>query len=151
MSDLKVPKRRVEVELVLAGGEKKHGVVFLSPHAHSHGGPERLSDALNGADSFLPLLEDGTMTFVRRDGIALARVAADVESGEDAALPTEFEVRVTLEGGLELAGRISFVLPEGHARLQDYLNAQEPFLALLEDERVATLVNRRRILRVVES
>jgi len=151
VEDLRVPKRRVPVEVVLPGGVARRVSVFLAEAAPGHDGPERLSDLLNGSDAFIPAQEltGGGMTFLHRTSIALARVTPDVEpdAGGGFTIPTEHEVEITLTDGSRLTGLVSYVLPPEHARLVDYLNRAEPFFRLLERD-VVTLVCRAHVARV---
>ncbi len=150
MEDLRVPKRAVPVEVVLPGGEARQVSIYLSEGAASHPGPERVSDLLNGSAAFIPALEPatGTMTFLQRASIAVARVAAAEEPADDSyTIPTEHEVEVTLADGSRLTGLVAYVAPEARSRLVDFLNRPEPFLRLLERDRVA-LVGRAHVARV---
>jgi len=151
VNELRVPKRRAEVEVVLPGGAIRRVAVFLSEFASHHQGGERLSDLLNGDQAFFPALdgESGEMTFLNRGGIAVARVAAEHERdpATELTLPSEHEVEITLVDGGRLCGLLSFVLPPERSRLIDFLNDAPPFFALLEAEHVA-LVNKRYVARV---
>jgi hypothetical protein len=150
MADLRIPKRAVPVEVVLPGGEARQVSVFLAEGAASHPGPERLSDLLNGSAPFIPAREDGSgaMTFLHRASIAVARVAAAEEPSDDSfTIPTEHEVEITLTDGARLSGLVAYVAPESRERLVDFLNRSEPFLRLMERDRVA-LVGRAHVARV---
>ncbi len=148
--DLKVPKRRAQVEVLLPGGAVRQVTIFLAEYASAHDGPERLSDLLNGGDDFVPALDlaSDTMTFLGRQSIAAARVAPDWDE-EDAPATSQQEVEITLTDGTELHGTMAFVMSEEHSRLLDYLNDSPPFLRLIEQGRVA-LVNKRHIARVAK-
>jgi hypothetical protein len=151
MSDeLKVPKRRVLVEVLLPGGAARQVTIFLAEFASTHSGPERLSDLLNAKDEFVPALdvETDTMTFLSRRSIAAARVESEWELGELLTGGEHHEeVEITLTDGTELRGTVSFLLPQGHSRLLDFLNDAQPFLLLAEKEKVA-LINKRHVARV---
>ncbi len=150
MSDLRIPKRAVPVEVVLPGGEARQVSIFLAEGAASHPGPERLSDLLNGSAPFIPAREagSGVMTFLHRASIAVARVAADEEPADDSfTIPTEHEVEITLTDGARLSGLVAYVAPESRERLVDFLNRPEPFLRLMERDGVA-LVGRAHVARV---
>lgn len=150
MDDLKVPKRRTPVEITLPGGLVRRVDVFLSEFAPGHVGPERLSDVLNGHDRFVPGLdtEAGTMSFMHREALLIARVSPDVENVvEQHTIPTEHEVEVTLTDGTKLSGLITYVRPPERNRLNDYLNEPAPFFPLLEKQHVA-LVNKQHVARV---
>lgn len=151
MEALRVPKRQAEVEIVLPGGARSRVFLFLGEAAESHEGPERVSDLLNGQADFIPALdvESGGMTFLNRTRLALARVSAEVEADHDfdESIPFEAEVEVSLADGTALAGKVSYMLPEGRARLGDYLNGGGPFFRVLQAESVV-LVNKRHVARV---
>lgn len=153
VNELRVPKHAAPVEVVLAGGATDRVVIFLADYASTHAGAERLSDLLNGTADFLPAREvaTGRMTFLNRQGIALARVDPELERGADTdwALPSEHRVAVALSDGTRLTGRVRFVLPPAHSRLVDFLNDAPPFFALFEGEKVA-FVNKRFVVRVDE-
>lgn len=150
MDELRVPKRKAMVELVLPGRARRTVTVFLSEFASEHAGAERLSDLLNGQAAFIPVLEQDTdaLTFIHRDAIAVARVDPELEPAEDAhTLPTEHELELTMLDGSELQGLFSYVRPPERSRLNDVLNEPAPFLRLLEGDRVA-LVNKNQIARI---
>ncbi|MFY0522539.1 hypothetical protein ACN28I_04785 [Archangium gephyra] len=127
--------------------------MFLAEAAPGHTGGERLSDLLNNSGSlFIPAVDADTeaMTFVHCENLALARVAAELEPNvvDQFTIPTEHEVEVTMMDGQKLRGLITYVLPEAHSRLTDYLNHSAPaFFPVLEGERVA-LVNKRHVAYV---
>lgn len=152
LESLSVPKRRVAAQFVLPGGASREVAVFLSEAAPGYNGGERLSDLLNASGSqFIPALDAKTnaMTFVRCENLALARVAAEHEpnAADQFTIPTEHEVEVTLADGLKLRGLITYVLPEAHSRLTDYLNSAPSFFPLLEGEHVV-LVNKHHVAYV---
>ena len=153
LESLSVPKRRVAAQFVLPGGASRDVAVFLAEAAPGHTGGERLSDLLNNSGSqFIPAIDAETdaMTFVHCENLALARVAAEHEPNvvDQFTIPTEHEVEVMLVDGQKLRGLITYVLPEAHSRLTDYLNHSAPaFFPVLEGERVA-LVNKRHVAYV---
>lgn len=153
LESLSVPKRRVAAQFVLPGGSSRDVLVFLAEATPGYSGGERLSDLLNnGGAQFLPALDAATnaMTFVRCENLALARVAAELEPNavDQFTIPTEHEVEVTMVDGTKLRGLITYVLPEAHSRLTDYLNnSAPPFFPVLEGDRVA-LVNKRHVAYV---
>jgi hypothetical protein len=149
--DLRVPKRRAHVEVLLPGGAARQVTVFLAEFASRHSGPERLSDLLNAEADFIPALDVATnlMTFLNRHGIAAARVSREWELGDEPAGGDQHEVEIALTDGTTLRGTVSFMLPPEHSRLLDYLNDAQPFVRLAEKEKVA-LVNKRHIARVAK-
>jgi hypothetical protein len=152
MSDeLRIPKKRTQVELVLASGATLQVGFFLSEFAGSHAGHERLSDLLNGRDDFLPGFDLGseTVTFIARAGIAAATVGHEWEPGLDLLEADEHVVEIALLDGTSLRGALQFVMPQGRSRLLDHLNDPQPFLRLEQGDKVV-LVNKRHIARVAK-
>jgi hypothetical protein len=152
MEDLRVPKRRVPAEAILAGGAVRRLTLFLAEAASHHTGPERPSDLLNGGGDFVPAFDEdaGAMTFLNRAGVAAVRLPGReaVDDAEDLTLPTEHAVEVVLHSGTTLRGLVSYLRPTERSRLVDFLNEPEPFFHLLE-ERSSALVNKHHVVRVV--
>lgn len=151
MDELRVPKRRLAVEIILPGGAARNVTMFLAEYANDHAGPERVSDLLNGTGDFIPALDSAKdqVVFFNRSSIALARVAADEErdASDELTIPTEFQVEVTLLDGAKIVGLVSFILPPDRARLVDYLNSSAPFFRLLQQDVVA-LVNKKHVAQI---
>jgi hypothetical protein len=145
--ELRVPKRNVQVELLIPGGGARHVTVFLAEFAPTHSGPERLSDLLNAGDDFLPALDaaTGVTTFIGRHTIAAARVAPEWEPA-DQPEGERHELEIVLTDGTAMRGSVSFAPTPGRTRVLDYLNEAQPFLRLAEPERVA-LIHKRHIAR----
>ena len=150
MERLRVPKRRVEVELLLLGSGRQRVAFFLGECSSEHLGGERLSDLLNGSADFLPAIELGSdlPIFLGRSCIGAALIAGAEEPADDATLPTEHEVTIALTDGQELTGALSFVRPPDRSRILDFLNDAPAFFPLVLGERLA-LVNKRSVARVV--
>jgi hypothetical protein len=153
MNELRVPKRRVEVELLLSGGSGRRVALFLSEHAPDHLGAERVSDLLNQGGEFLPALDvarGGGHACIARSAVVFVRVPAPGEPEDGAewhTIPTEHEVEVTLVDGGRLRGLVTYVLPPERSRVLDYLNEPEPFFRLQQREGVV-LVNKRHVAEV---
>lgn len=151
MDDLRVPKRRIPVEVLLPGGRTCKMAMFLSEVAADHTGPERPSDLLNGGDDFVPAFDETgkAMTFLNRSTIAAVRLdpALDADVEEDVSIPTEHEVELLLQDGTSLRGLVSYLRPSERSRLVDFLNEAPPFFRLI-DAAVLVLVNKRHVVRV---
>ena len=152
----RVPKREISAEVVLRGQPPLEVKLFLSQAAQSHDGFERLSDLLNGDKPFIPASdEEGKLTFLHRDALEMVTVKAEHEFGGDvlmaAALSSDQatvrRVEITLSDGTTLKGNISYLMPEGRKRLQDYLNEGDPFIPLREGDRLR-FVNKSGILKL---
>lgn len=151
MDDLRVPKRRIPVEVLLPGGATRSMALFLSEVAADHTGQERPSDLLNGGDDFVPAFDEasGAMTFLNRSAISALRLepALDEDQDEEVSIPTEHEVEVQLREGTALRGLVSYLRPVERSRLVDFLNEAPPFFRLREGSAL-TLVNKRHVARV---
>lgn len=153
MEDLRVPKRRLAAEAILAAGGARRITLFLAEAASHHAGPERPSDLLNGGGDFFPAFDEeaGVMSFVNRTAVEAVRLPGrevEDEGAEELTLPTEHAVEVALRSGVVLRGLVSFLRPPERSRLLEFLNEPEPFFRLLEAEAVV-LVHKRHVVRVL--
>jgi len=155
----RVPKRQVSAEITVAGQPPARLVLFLSGQAERHLGYERPSDLLNSQERFFAALNgDGGVAILQRDSIIDVRVAADdeveIEGVGDADMGSPAviaaSVTITLEDGRVVGGTVHYMMPEGHARLQDFLNVGDRFLVVREGATVH-LINKSRIARVQET
>lgn len=147
MDELRVPKHKAAVDVILPGGAARRMALFLAEAAPDHDGPEVPLDLLNGRDDFIPAFDEaaGGMRFLHRPGVPVVRVDRALDAAEeDVTLPTEHEVEVELTDGTTLAGLISFVRPADRTRLVDVLNEPHPFFRLLQGDQVA-YVNKRHV------
>ena len=158
MDEYRVPKREVPAEVTVIGLPPAAKKLFVSVQAEGHAGGERPSDLLNGVETFLPARDgDGKVRFLQRDAVAVVSVSADSEADGDPSQPdgivpapaSTAEVEVTLESGTRLKGVVTYAMPAGRGRLQDFLNLGERFLALRQDGRVH-LINKLRIARIAQ-
>jgi hypothetical protein len=149
VSNLQVPKRRVSIELLACGGERRAVTVFLSEFTPDHGGAERVSDMLNRDDVFFPALDHTTArtTFVNRAAVVLARISRSLDAGDvdEVTIPTEHEVEVKLLDGEVVRGVVSYVLAPEHSRPVDFLNGRGRFFRLLVSAEHFLLVNKQHV------
>lgn len=165
----RVPKRQFPAEVTLAGQPPVRLTLFLAGQAAHHAGYERPSDLLAGGDAFLPAMDgNGRLVLLQRDAVMVLSVPAATEAGEDpdpsgtvvdpagspihpAGTPDSpmrrVSVRVTLENGRAIEGSVDYVMPEGHDRLQDFLNSSGRFLALRQGDTVH-LIHKLRIASI---
>lgn len=159
--EYQVPKSEVPARALLPDGSRKDVHLYLSERAERHSGPERPSDLLNGDELFVPVrFADTGFALLQRTSVLVVAVRAGDElrpgAGEGAGLvetgdPPEGaerrEVRVVLDQGTEVEGTITYVMPPGERRLQDFLNQTDDFVRVRDDDRIK-LVNTRRIVRI---
>ncbi|HZI13277.1 MAG TPA: hypothetical protein VE153_23045 [Myxococcus sp.] len=152
MDEFRIPKRRVHARFTLTGGASREVALFLAQTSPEHGGPERLSDLLNGGVAFIPALDLATdrMLFVNRLGLMVAWLSAEDEKDtvDQLTIPTEHEVEIHLTDGQVVRGLVTYVLPESHSRLTDFLNEAAPFFRLLELEGGVALINKHHVAYV---
>jgi hypothetical protein len=157
VSDLyRVPKHRLSVCVRTRDGVEESVCVFLSECADHHTGSERPVDLFNGSQEFLVVeTSDREVAFLQRGSLSLVIIELDDVLSEELAgaelvagdLDTEEAIRVVLDDGLELEGVARYQRPDATARLNEHLNAAEPFLPLYQGDRVC-LINKARVARI---
>jgi hypothetical protein len=152
----RIPQRVVVAEVTLEGQPKTEYRFFLSEAAKAHPGPERPSDLLNGARSFLPAYDIAAecVAILRRDAIMLITMDAKEEflDTDFAEIPEFGEsttglIQVSLSGGQKISGELSYVMPDGQRRIQDFLNLGQVFVMLMTDGKVQ-FINKSHIVRI---
>lgn len=142
MNDLAQSMREIQVELWPRRPGLDRASVFL--HRSGHHGPERIQERLNSPDPFLPFKgSDGGVRLVAKSRIAIVDC---VEEPDELAelrelLPSPAAVRIRLNDGSELEGKLLLLLPGEHHRVLDFLNAPERFF-LLSRPQGACFVNK---------
>jgi hypothetical protein len=139
----RVPRREVDVRILLDDGRTLDGSLFVSPTG-VRGGPEDALHFLNtNSEDFIPLvcgkdsflLNKAGIIWVQLTGGGAEEIASSNRTGR--LVP----VRFTLTGGLSAVGTLAIVMPQERNRVVDYLNAAGRFVPLFGDG-VATLVQR---------
>ena len=150
MDELRIPRQRIAVRMVLDDGGNLEADLFVAPIGPD-GGPERIADRLNDpADEFVPVASGEDRFVLNKAGIILVQFAGGPEA---AGIPETFQgheapVRVSLRGGLGLVGSLPIAMPRERARVIDYLNAAPRFVPILGNDGQVTLVQRRFIVSV---
>lgn len=150
MNEYRIEKLRCPVTVVLAGGERIAGDLFVQSMVPYRLGPEEPFDVFNSSDPFVPIAGPDDEILI----VAKARVA-EVEVGE----PTEQEetrlaglrptaIEVTLAGCQPRTGFLHIAVRNERPRLLDYLNSLgQQFVALYTAAGIR-LINRALIERV---
>lgn len=139
--DVRVPKRRVRVELDLHGDAPRVVEMFVAEH-------QEVLALLVGDARFIPVLHAGTALLVGRDAVAWCLVES-AEPEELMLFEHRREVRVTLDDGDEIVGTLVYSAPPESARLIDELNRGGPFFQLWSDRGVY-LVRKSMVKTVIE-
>lgn len=136
MDELRVPTRRVEVEIIFANGATDRGSFYLTDSLYPRTVSDELSELLNDERAFVPF--SSVNTHVGQSLICkrhLLRVRArENESATD--LQSQSAERaprcvVLFDDESRLAGRPMQEVPLACSRLVDKVNQAPPFLAFL--------------------
>ena len=160
--ELRLPTVAVAVELARAGRAPERVELFVADTPR-RGRSELASDVatlLEDVPPFLPVREldaEGgpRVALVNKQGIAWVAIAlAAVEADDDttggfALFDHDHEVRVELDVGVTLAGRVLYSSPADRSRLADHLNLPGDFVRLWATNTLY-LVNKRHVVRVLE-
>jgi hypothetical protein len=150
MNEYRIEKLRCPVTVVLAGGERIAGDLFVSATVPYRQGPEDAADVFNAPDPFVPLAqESGEIVILAKARVAEVETGAPSEQEElrfAGLRPSAIEVR--LAGLPPRSGFMHLAVRHERPRLLDYLNAlTEQFLVLYSTDGVR-LLNRALIERV---
>ncbi len=138
MTSLAVDKIKKRVSLALADRSQLTGYMFLSPFSELGVGQQTVLEALTGRDRFIPFeTTEGEFSFVNQSLVMwLSHSWEESESQDDALPETESrQVTVMLQDGKMLRGEVAVVMPEGQARLSDWLNRTGRFFSLKDKNR----------------
>ena len=154
MEDFAVPKREVNVRVLLEDGRDLSGLMYV-PAIGPDGGPGQLIDQLNQeANDFLVLRESQKAHVIREALILTVAVLEDsveerVEQQiEDSVGGRHLLVKLHLTSGAEILGNLSYVQPLERERLQDFLNTRPRFVPLRVHKKLV-YVNRLQIVSAV--
>ena len=143
MEIYRVPKRELDVRILLDDGRTMDGSLFASYIGGSDGPEDALHFLNTNSEDFIPLVCGKDSFLLNKAGIIWVQVVGDEAEVIAASNRTgrTVPVRLTLTGGLSVVGKLSIVMPPERNRVVDYMNAAGRFLPLFGDG-VATLVQR---------
>ncbi len=142
MNDPRINVDSRQSEVVLSNGERLVGQIFLQLYGLHLTSPQRIAEALNGAENFLPVRIGEKVKLINLDQVMAVYALAADEFDPLLALGEEHRVRVTPGVGEPLEARIFVNLPNGHHRVKDYLNQPARFLLFLVGEQVVYMARR---------
>jgi hypothetical protein len=158
-SDLKVPRRRVTVELCLGQEPVRRVELYLGEHSERAWHRQEVVDLVDSKRRFLPVRGAGTSApiLINREHITWLAIPLDEDrssSEDDAAGMVELydhrhQVTLRLTGGATLDGAILYSAPGANARLVDHLNQDGGFLALYRSDRIV-LVRKAAVIEIIE-
>jgi hypothetical protein len=152
--ELKVPTRRISVDVVLSGGAWTTGYMFHPESLYQTGCPGDIAAEMNDDRQFVPfqaadqatgntLLSKRHIVRVRVHGLSVP----DLEPGETVELERAQPCCLLFDDGTRLTGRPVIESQRPAARIVDRLNDAPVFWPLVTDEGIE-LINTRRIVRV---
>ncbi len=153
MEELRVPTRRVAVELFMADGVHTRGVMYLTPTRHDAGSPEEIAELLNDDRVFVPFrADDPTIEVWIVNKQHLMRVhledcdtlRPDPASAEPAPICT-----IVLCDRSRLTGQLLFDAPLSMSRLVDKFNGAPSFMTFVTDDGV-DFVHRSHVTQVFQ-
>lgn len=147
---LRVPKRRVPVQILLADTTTLEGA-FYADVQRIDGTQATLLDRLRDpTEDYIPLATNDRHVLVRKSMIVTIGVANDELPRPRATGIGEFGVTMTLKGGSALMGSLFVVMAHAHARALDYLNRTNEMFIPLYGESSSVLVNSEHVVTVTE-
>lgn len=151
MNSYRIEKVRCAVTVVLAGGERHEGEIFLNPTSRFRSEPQEPAEFLNEEDEYFALATANRgAVLVAKKSVESVEVTDSAAGGAADPPPQTMAVEFRLASGSVISGAVLIDTPPSHARLLDFLNSRrERFLRVSGAGRV-TLVNRQAIARVQE-
>jgi hypothetical protein len=147
VSEFYVEKVRRRVTVVLDGGTRIDGDIFLQSVARHRLGPEAPSEMLNDRDPFFPLAQGRESTLIAKRSVTQVEFASQPTDTQLDGTPG-VTIAIRFADGTELVGDLYPETRAGRRRLLDFLNSDgEQFLAVHVASTVV-LVNRRLIASV---
>ncbi len=151
-SELRIPTKNLTVNLCFKAGSTSTVVLHLAEQEQD------LVDLLEAEQAFLPVREagEGEWSIINKSRLLWAsivlvdgRLPIDANLEETPLFDKQVEVRVELEQGDELHGKILYSPPRGQGRVTDHMNRREHFFSLWTSDRVY-LVNKSHVVRLIE-
>jgi len=146
-----MPRVAVPASLLLAGGGKREGEIYVMERVPQHAGPETPLDMLNRPEAFFPFRTkkdgEGVLLVAKARTVTLTVQRPQSEDSVRLSAAKKATLEITLADGSTLSGWATLELPQHHSRVLDYLNAvAEPFFAIETSDGVLHLVNRAHVL-----
>jgi hypothetical protein len=129
MMTLMLPRLKLNVAITLAGGPAypEKGSIFLESSSPVHRGTERVEEFLNlRRERFFPFLKDENALIFLVNRSRILYLVEPTISEEPVIGPPAI---IYLTDGSRHEVTMISDLPSDHARLQDYLNLDQPFLS----------------------
>lgn len=140
--DLRIEKARLPVSLLMSGGERLNGDMFVQAYSRFHTGREEVPDVLNGDEPFFPLVRAGDTLLIAKNQVREVEVSWEPDLTELQAIGTRVEpVELTLTDGTIRTGELHLEMPSERPRLLDFLNQYDRRFVVLHAIAGLRLVN----------
>ena len=148
MEELRVPTRRIAVELFMADGVHTRGVMYLTPTRHVAGTSEEIAELLNDERVFVPFrADDPTIDVWIVNKNHLTRV--HLEECDTPGIEPEPSCTIVLRDRSRLTGQLIFDAPPSMSRLVDKFNGAPSFMTFVTDDGV-DFVHRSHVTQVFQ-
>jgi hypothetical protein len=156
LSYFRVAKVQADADVTLAGLEARRIRLFLAEHSMFRAGPDEPGDLFRDPRMFIPVEDpEWGLVLLRRAAIMVMSLPAaqhddHMESSRGTAISAIHErkqVAVYLRDGSMVRGWVGSFRKDLHRRMQDFLNEQEPFF-LVRDEQTVHFINKEWIVWV---
>lgn len=151
MSDLRVPKEKLEVSVKLISNETLDGYIFVELFPEHIAGFERLMDFIEDDNDFFPFVsKDGGAVFLYKNNIKVIKWHPGEETEDDkarGAIMHREDILITYLDATTMEGTLLSEVRDTEARISDCLNFSRRFLLLLVDGEYR-FVNKLRIEKV---
>jgi len=152
----RVPKVQANARVTLSGLEPRSVTLFLSEHSMFRAGPDEPADIFRDQRMFIPVEDpEWGLVLLRRASIMAMSLPAEkhvehLEIARGSAVEQFHEreqVAVFLRDGTIVRGWVGSFRQDLHRRMQDFLNEEEPFF-LVRDEDTVHFINKEWIVWV---
>jgi hypothetical protein len=138
----------VAVVVAITGADPQEHFVYLHPHSEWRDGPETMSDYLNSARRFFPMVLHGVARMINREQIMWVRYEKLPDIAETDATLIEKLTILELIDGTRIEGNIPIDRPREQSRVSDVLNDPREAFVRIDEENETYYVNKS-FIRVV--
>lgn len=127
--EYQVEKLKTPIALYLVDGQEREGVMFLSPFSMHSSGAQTIGELLREPERFVPFVSDEA-GFLLVNKAQISHLRYQPAETDMPVIGTPLEVTVTFTNSRQLTGTVVIELPEGKARLQDFINGTTAYFTL---------------------
>jgi hypothetical protein len=138
----------VAVMVAITGADPQEHFVYLHPHSEWREGPETMSDYLNSARRFFPMVLGGVARMINREQITWVRYEKLPDVAEPDVTLVERLTILELIDGTRIEGNIPIDRPREQSRVSDVLNDPREAFVRIDEENETYYVNKS-FIRVV--